>query len=123
MIDAGYSPATAKNPDKLTDSLGWQALMDKYLPDDLLAKKHNELLNKKEVIVKNNNATKEIEVIRTGEVDPYSVKNGLDLAYKLKGRFAPEQVELTKRKYQGLSNRELAEVIAKMKGYFSKVST
>ena len=124
MKEVGYSAQTAKTPGKLTKSIGWQQLMEKYLPDKMLAEKHRALLNKQEVIVKNNNTTKEIDVIKTGEIDPYSVKNGLDLAYKLKGRFAPEQIELTKRKYQGLSNRELAEVISKMKTYFSKrVST
>ncbi len=36
MRDAGYSEATAKNPQKLTDSKGFQELADVYLPDDML---------------------------------------------------------------------------------------
>lgn len=36
MIEAGYSPATAKTPDKLTDSKGYQELLNEYLPDDLI---------------------------------------------------------------------------------------
>lgn len=36
MLDAGYSPAHAKNPDDLTKSKGWQQLMNEYLPDEKL---------------------------------------------------------------------------------------
>jgi hypothetical protein len=36
MIDAGYSPATAKNPSKLTHSRAWADMMEAYLPDDML---------------------------------------------------------------------------------------
>lgn len=45
MIQAGYSPATAKNPKNLTMSKGWQELMEEQLPDAKLLKKHNSLLN------------------------------------------------------------------------------
>jgi len=36
MIEVGYSPATAKTPDKLTDSKGYQELLNEYLPDDFI---------------------------------------------------------------------------------------
>ena len=39
MVEAGYSPATAKTPQKLTESKGWLELMADKLPDDLLLKK------------------------------------------------------------------------------------
>ena len=45
MIEAGYSPATAKTPQKLTESKGWQELMAEYLPDVDVAKRHQELMN------------------------------------------------------------------------------
>lgn len=45
MKDAGYARGTAKNPQQLTRSKGWLELMEKELPDDLLAKTHKELLN------------------------------------------------------------------------------
>lgn len=85
MISAGYSPATARTPQKLTERKGWKELMNKYLPDDKLLKKHNELLDKKEYIVIGKIG--EREVIPTGEIDPNAVARGLDLAYKLKGRY------------------------------------
>ena len=36
MIEAGYSPQTAKTPHKLTSSTGYAELMEAYLPDDML---------------------------------------------------------------------------------------
>jgi len=45
MRDAGYSPATAKTPQKLTKSKSWQKLMKKYLHDEYLISKHIQLLD------------------------------------------------------------------------------
>lgn len=45
MKKAGYSTPMSRNPQELTQSKGWQELMKEYLPDDLLAQKHLELLN------------------------------------------------------------------------------
>jgi hypothetical protein len=45
MLDAGYSPATAKTPQKLTESKGWEGFMKQYLGDEQLASKHKQLLN------------------------------------------------------------------------------
>jgi hypothetical protein len=42
MADSGYSPAMAKNPQKLTTTKGWQELMDEFLPDSKIIKKINE---------------------------------------------------------------------------------
>jgi len=36
-------------------------------------------------------------------------KDAVDMAYKLYGAYAPEQIALVKRKYQDLSNKDLAE--------------
>jgi len=91
MRDAGYSIETAKNPSKLTNSRAWLEIMDEYLPDETLAEIHNKLLTKEEVIVRNNMSTGEMEVIPTGQIDVQAVKAGLDMAYKLKGSYAPEK--------------------------------
>ncbi len=61
------------------------------LPDELLTEKHLALLNKKEVIVRNNVTSGEIETIPTGEIDSQAVAKGLDMAYKVKGTYAPEK--------------------------------
>lgn len=36
MRDAGYTEASAKNPRNLTNSVAFQELLDKYLPDEML---------------------------------------------------------------------------------------
>lgn len=59
------------------------------IPDSLLIKKHLQLLNKEEVITKNNMSTGEVDVIKTGQIDAIAVKAGLDMAYKLKSSYAP----------------------------------
>lgn len=63
--------------------------MKEFLSTDLLTEKHLALLNKKEKVTKNNIITGEIDVIDTGEIDVQAVKAGLDMAYKLRGDYAP----------------------------------
>lgn len=67
-----------------------KSIADK-IPDSLLVEKHLALLKKEEVITKNNMTTGEIDVIPTGEIDANAVRAGLDMAYKLKGAYAPEK--------------------------------
>ncbi len=38
MRAAGYSPATAENPSKLTSTKGWAELLEEYLPDSKIVK-------------------------------------------------------------------------------------
>ena len=45
MLAAGYSPATAKTPQKLTRSKGWQKLFKQHLPEEKLLEKHKQLLD------------------------------------------------------------------------------
>lgn len=90
MIAAGYSPATAKTPQKLTQSIGWKELMETYLPDKLLVKRHKQLLNKKEVIVIGRGADR--EAFPTGQIDANAVAKGLDMAYKIRDKYPKPQV-------------------------------
>lgn len=85
MREVGYAENTAKKPSNLTNSKGWQELMEKNIPDSLLLRKHKELLNKTEVIY-----SKEGELIRE-DIDAQAVSKGLDMGYKLKGRYAPQE--------------------------------
>ncbi len=74
MIEAGYSPATAKTPSKLTDSAGYEELMDAYLPDDMLLRALSDDIEKKEG----------------------NRKAELELAFKLKGKMT-EKHDLTSK--------------------------
>jgi hypothetical protein len=61
------------------------------IPNDLLVRRHLQLLNKKEKLIRNNMTSGEIETIETGEIDTNAVQKGLDMAYKLKGEYAPDK--------------------------------
>ena len=114
MREAGYSKATAKNPKKLTERKDWQQLLEEYLPDDLLAKKHNELLEKKETLIRYNPKKKKYEAIRTEEIDSQAVGKGLDLAYKLKNKFAPTRIKFEDEN-DDLTTQEIEKQIAARK--------
>jgi len=90
MREVGYSEAMAKNPHKVTQSKGFQEIMEKYgLDDATLAKKHKELLESKKVTrtFKKDGLKTEIE-----ELNPLSAR-ALNMAYKVKGHYAPEKSE------------------------------
>lgn len=91
MVKAGYSQTTAKRTNKLTRTKGWKELIEKCLSDNFLANKHRELLNKKETIRFYDEETKTTKIKRTKEIDAQAVAKGLEMAYKIKGSYAPEK--------------------------------
>lgn len=114
MLEAGYPPTTAKNPQQLTQSQGWQQLMEEYLPDAEIAEKHKQLLNQTrveyfvfpktmsdgEILEKVSSAGLDLIVIQNGEKGRYAFyatadanarSKAIDMAYKLKGSYAPEK--------------------------------
>lgn len=121
MKAVGYSSATAQTPQKLTQSDGWKELMNQFLPDHELAKKHKQLLNavSLERLSFDENTTDEDIEEAVGKMEGYKLirivsntdKDGhlwskyayvkapdnmaqdkaLDKAYKLKGSYAAEK--------------------------------
>lgn len=83
MREVGYSKATSKTTGKLTNSKGWQKLLQRHLPDSHLGKKHREFLDAPRQVRTYRKGELEVE---TEETDPSAVK-ALDMAYKLKGRY------------------------------------
>lgn len=81
MVKHGYSPSTAKRTNKITNTKGWEYLVNKHLSDEKLAKVHSEGL-----------AATKYESRLTGkgeseivEVPDYSVRHKyLDTGYKVK---------------------------------------
>ena len=77
-----------------TENLGkpkiQKALADR-LPDDLLEERHLELLNKREVIVIEKDEDGEKIYKKLDQPETQAVTKGLDMAYKLKGSYAPEK--------------------------------
>ena len=90
MIESGYSETSAINPGKnLTNTKGWEELMDKYLPDTLLAKKHKEGLeatSKKPHLVDRDDKGRPVyEYVKE---DDFSTRHRyLETAYKIKGKY------------------------------------
>ncbi len=119
MLQAGYNKGYARNPDKLKKTASWQELMEKNLPDDLLAKRHHELLGSMEIgkfvfpnavsdeeikqVIESDSGLKLIKVIRNAAwarayfstPDNRSRKDALDLAYKLKAKYPKESSPIT----------------------------
>lgn len=87
MIQAGYSPTTAKTPSKLTSTKKWKKLMKKYIPDKLLVKVTKEGL--RATMVK----TSLTEPDRT--LPDFGVRQRyLETALKMKGKLV-ERTDLT----------------------------
>lgn len=99
---AGYSESVALTPSKLTNTKSWKAVVEEYLPDELVAQKHRELLDAKKIVrlVKNG------KVVEYEDVDYQALAKGLDMAHKIRGSYKMEpEVE-----NKGLS---LAELLGK----------
>ena len=50
LLDSGYSKSISQSPNKVTKSKDFQYLLNKYLPEKSLVKKHKELLHAANVI-------------------------------------------------------------------------
>lgn len=89
IIAAGYAPTTADKPTDITERKSWKALMEEHMPEDLLARRHKELLNKRDI-----DTTPTGEEVDRGP-DTAAVTKGLEMAYKLRGSFVPDKAPAT----------------------------
>jgi hypothetical protein len=105
--ESGYSEAYAHSQ-KITKTKTWADLLEEFLPDEALQQKHKELLNAKKLL-----KVKGIPVSGMYEEDSDVQSKALDMAYKLKGKYAPEKT-LTISPYDDLSPEELDAEIAKI---------
>jgi hypothetical protein len=103
MLEVGYSPEYAKNPGKLMNTLNFQELLQKNLPESLVTKRHRDLLNAKNVTRTYIKGDIETE---TESMNVEAVKSGVDMAYKLRGAYAPEKHEVLMM-YQDLTDQDL----------------
>jgi len=92
MIKAGYSKKTAKNPQKLTESVAWAELMDAHIGDAKLAKVHREGLGAtspfQKIVGRDSKGAPEYELV---SVPDYSTRHKyLESGYKLRGRYVKE---------------------------------
>lgn len=91
MIAMSYSKSAANKPKVVTETRSWAALMEEHLPEDLIAERHAELLNKRETRVETygRGKNRRHEVIDLGP-NVSAVGKGLEMAYKLRGAFKSE---------------------------------
>lgn len=131
MRKAGYSRSYSESPHRLTRSKGWEPLMEGYLPDDLLAETHGELVRAvklshyafpksedKEFIEEVINNVPGCKLVKIRAVkgwkrayyltpDNQSRIRAIEAAYKLKGKFAPEKAQANDDPLRDLSDMEL----------------
>lgn len=142
MMENGYSQSYAESG-QITKKKTWKQLMEHFLPDSLIAEKHHELLEAKDLsyfvfprMMKDDEiesrmleAGIKLVVVRASDkgkmafyskADMKARKDGIDLAYKIKGKMAPEKFEMENTTLQGLSNDELETLMAKKKAFFNK---
>ena len=83
-----FAETTAYNSSIISNSKSWKALMDEKLPQEHVAKRHAELLDKRDyrkVVGVDGNITE----VDNGP-DTAAVTKGVELAYKLRGAFKKE---------------------------------
>lgn len=143
LKEAGYSDAYSKNPDQFKKTKKWKDLMEQHLSDDTVAETHGKLLKAHyldhlvfplfleddEIILLLDEVGCLVRKIKRGDTqvhvwfwspDNRARKDAVDMAYKLKGKYAPEKLELKKRPLEHLSNEELAAYIREMKNFLLK---
>ena len=106
MIEVGYDETTAKNPKNLTESKGWQELLNERIKDEKLVDVLNEGLKADKKIYKNNKRTGELKEV--GYDADYAVRHKyLETGLKLKSKFPTDKLELG-------TSESLSEVLLKI---------
>jgi len=109
--DKSASVVASSNLGKVSIQKAIMSIADN-IPDKLLVEKHLELLNAQKI------KTTRIkgELVDTEEsIDSYAIGKGLDMAYKIKGTYAPEKIlqrtNVSFGQLDNLSNEDLAKLI------------
>ena len=96
-----YSEGTAKRVNVITKSKSWQLIMQEYMPEEYLAHRHSELLDKRDTETvydeTQDDDGKIIKVARLVDKGPETnaVSKGLELAYRLRGSFSKDDTPAT----------------------------
>lgn len=113
LREVGYSESISESPALVTESKGFKELMAEFLPDSFLVDAHKQLFSQKQVayftfskamsdaeIIEHVRAAGiEVITVREGEKgkmafysipDAAAIKNGLDMAYKIGGKYPKE---------------------------------
>lgn len=85
MEKAGYDPTT--RPIEVTESKGWQELMEKYLPDDDLLEVHSQGLKATKIHTSHTEPDREV-------ADHQTRAKYLELGYRVKGRLQSNTIQM-----------------------------
>lgn len=93
-MKAGFAASTAKsNLAQITSSRSWAAIVNEFLPDNLIAERHLELLNKRDIERyteyerDENGKQRAVTKWRDNGPETAAVSKALDMAYKLKNSY------------------------------------
>lgn len=127
----GYSESTSLNPDQVTKGKGFKELLDHYLPESLVTKRHGQLLNASQLqhyvfpqsmedddiqeIVESVAGCRLIKISNSDNSkrayywspNTTAQDNAVDKAYKLRGNYKPTQIDV--RSFVGWTPQELEE--------------
>lgn len=142
MIEAGFSLSYSKSPDKLKNTKTWKQLMKDFLPDSEIAATHARLMkaHKVESMTFPRDVEDEEIIALLGEVrcvvrrireimgqkyvwywanDNKAQKDAVDMAYKLKGKYAAEKFDIN-RPLKDMTDDELMAAIRENKEFLTK---
>lgn len=98
-------------------NMNWAELVDEYLPEAALLMKHAELLEAgKKVQVRDAEGKRVMMVVPDYDVQA----KALDMAIKMRGKYAATEMTITARKFQTMTDEELQEEIDRKKRFFNK---
>lgn len=98
MLQVGYTHNTAKKPSNLTNSKGWEELLEKYLPDDYLLKRNKWLIKNK---------------------SHDAVARGLEMVYKLKKKY-PKDTLVIENDISKMTEEEVDKRLAEIQANEAK---
>jgi len=139
MVESGYSPKTAKNPQHLTRSRGWQELIGASLVDEKIVKEHSKLLKATKIrsysfpLCEDDKTIKEIiegfngnrllgvshgprtKTAYYSTPDNMARFKALETAYKLKGRLNPQPMQPERNEIDQMSHADLDDQMKRYK--------
>ncbi len=108
MQSVGYAVSTSRNPSQYIGKENLVRAFLKTIPDKMILKAHKKLLKAK---IKVKTYKKGDLITEYTTEDSFALSKGVELAYKVKGAFAPEEKQISITGLEAKDERELDEII------------
>ena len=110
---AGYSEATQSNPKQVTESIGWNELMEEMYPDRKVESVLNEALDANRTISTISGSKANGGTVDFVDVPDWSTRiDAVKEIHKVKGKYPTEKHELEIKGYRALTEEEIDGHIA-----------